>query len=170
MKQNNTILILLPFCFLLFFCHNQKSLLEPEEQFVQIYLKYGFKNELNTFENTYQKDLVLDGAIQVTFWLTETEQTSILEKAIEFNFFSLPDTLEYTSQNDSIAVSLEPNPGVQILRIQYQSKDKTTTWTYPLNPDDSQVTDLMALNNYIISVIESKPEYKKLPPAKGGYL
>ncbi len=168
MNYQKSIFILPLLCFFLLSC--QDSSMEPVNQFVQIYFKYSFKNELNTFENTYKKDLVLDGVIEVKFWLTDEEQNSIFEKAEEFNYFSLPDTFKYISQYDSISVSIEPNSGDQILRIKYKLKDKTTIWTYPLNEHNSQVRDLMKLNSFIISIIESKPEYKKLPPARGGYI
>jgi hypothetical protein len=39
-----------------------------------------FRNELNTYENTYQKDLVEDGVIKVRFWLTAEEQNKILDR------------------------------------------------------------------------------------------
>lgn len=167
MKNQKLIFIVPLLCLFLLSC--QDSSVEPENQFVQIYFKYDFKNELNTFENTYQKDLVLDGVVKVKFWLTAEEQTSILEKANEINYFSLPDTFRYIPQ-DSIAVSINPNPGEQILQIKYQTNYKTIIWTYPLNEDNAQVKDLIELQNFIISIIESRPEYKKLPPRKGGYI
>jgi hypothetical protein len=159
----------LSFMFCLFFFSCQDTPVEPDEQFVQIYFKYDFKNELNTFENTFQKDLVLDGVIKVNFWLTIEEQNKILDKVNELNYYFLPNTLKYIS-HDSIIVSISPNPGEQKLRIKYQSNDKTTVWTYPLNDDNSRVKDLFELNNFIINIIESKPEYKMLPPRRGGYM
>jgi len=164
MKYQKTIFILPLLCLFLLSC--QDSSMEPENQFVQIYFKYGFKNVLNTFENTYEKDLILDGVIKIKFWFTAEEQNGILEKAQEVNYFSIPDTL----QNDSTLVIIDPSPGEQILRIKFQAKDKTTIWTYPLNEDNSQVNDFMKLTNFIRSIIESKPEYKRLPPARGVYL
>ena len=167
MKNSKIILILPLFC--LFFSSCQDSSLEPENQFVQIYFKYDFRNALNTFENTYQKDLILDGTVKVPFWLTAEEQNKIFDKVNQLNYFLLPDTLKYIPQ-DSITLSIEPNPGEQKLRIKYLSNDKTTIWTYPLNDDNPQVKDLIELQNFIITIIESKPEYKRLPPRRGGYL
>jgi hypothetical protein len=152
----------------LIFSSCQDSFVEPEDQFVQIFLKYGFKNKLNTFENTFQKDLVRDGVIKVKFWLTAAEQNKILEKANSVYYFSMPDTFKNVSP-DSIEVHFNPNPGEQTLRIKYQSNDKTTIWTYPLLENNKQLDDLMELRQFIIGIIESKPEYKNLPPANGGY-
>lgn len=159
-------IILLP-CLIFLTCNNIPT--EPEEQFVQIYFKYGYKNILNTFENVYQKDLVLDGIIQVPFWLTEEEQNNILDKANDLYFFSMPDTFDYSSSNDTL-VYISPNPGQQILRIKFEGKDKSTLWKYPVVQNDLQLNNLFKLRKFIINIIESKPEYRKLPPSRGGYL
>ncbi len=147
----------------------QDSPVESEDQFVKIYFKYGFRNELNTFTKTFQKDLIMDGVIKVEFWLTAVEQNSILEKANALNYFTMPDTFKYISW-DSINVSIDPDPGEQILRIQYRSLDKTIIWTYPPVENNGQFNELLELQKFIITIIESKPEYKELPPARGGYV
>jgi hypothetical protein len=153
----------------LLFSACQDSPVESEEQFVKIYFKYGFRNELNTFAKTFQKDLIMDGVIKVEFWLTADEQNNILEKANALNYFAMPDTFKYISQ-DSINVSIDPDPGEQILRIQYRLLDKTIVWTYPPVENNSQFNDLLELQKFIITIIESKPEYKQLPAARGGYM
>ena len=155
------------FSLLLLMCYSCKdSVVEPEPQFVQIFFKYGFNNELNTFNNTYKKDLVLDGSITVTFWLTADEQNRILAKAKEIDFFTLPDTLE----GDTTFVIIDPNPGYQTIRIKNENDDNTVQWIEPLNHNNSNFIKALELYNYIISIIEAKPEYKKLPPSRGGYL
>ena len=111
----------------------------------------------------------MDGVIKVEFWLTATEQNSILEKANSMNYFAMPDTFKNFS-NDSLMITMDPDPGEQILRIQHQSLDKTIVWTYPVLHTNSQLNDLLELQKFIITLIESKPEYKKLSPARGGYL
>lgn len=144
------------------------SITEPDAQFVQIFLKYEFRNELNTFENSYQKDLMMDGVTKVKFWLTTEEQRCILQKVEEVNYFALANTLG-TTQHDSLYYWITPNPGEQILRIKYGSLDKSTVWYYPLDESNPQTARIRGLGNYIVSLIESKPEYKKLPPVRGGY-
>ncbi len=167
MKIIKYLLFLVLFCLFLSSCKD--SSVEPATQFAQIYLKYDFENELNTFDNTFQKDLIMDGVIKIEFFLTAEEQNQILEKAYSINYFSLPDTFKYIPVN-GITLITNPNPGEQVLRIKFQQKDKKIIWTYPLNEDNVEANDLMKLKDFIISIIESKPEYKKLPPAKGGYL
>lgn len=148
-------------------CGNAPTAIDDQQ--VQIYFKYGFNNVLNTFENTYQKDLAADGTIKVKFWLTTEEQNRILEKVNTTGFFSLRDMFMIPG-NDSITIAIHPSPGPQILRIKYLNSDKTTVWTYPLLPDDADFNKLLELEQFIITIIESKKEYKKLPPSRGGYV
>ncbi|OGU75358.1 MAG: hypothetical protein A2V93_09840 [Ignavibacteria bacterium RBG_16_34_14] len=166
-KLLNKFILLHLLCFVFQSCND--SSIEPEEQFVQIYFKYDFRNELNTFDNTYQKDLILDGVIIVPFWLTAEEQNKIIKKANDVNFFSMPDTFNYSS-DDSIAIVIDPNPGEQVLRIKFNGKDKTTIWIFYISQNDPQLNALIELRKNIISITESKPEYKRLPPANGGNL
>ena len=162
MKKSLALTMLLPVIILFYSCN--ESTLEPDTQFVQIFLKYWFKNELNTFNNTYQKDLVLDGTITVPFWLTTDEQNRILSKANEVNFFSLPDTLERDT-----TFTFDPNPGYQTIRIKFEGNDNIVQWIEPLDYNDPSVNKTLELYEYIISIIEAKPEYKNLPPHRGGY-
>jgi hypothetical protein len=141
-----------------------ESIVAPDTQIVQIYFKYSFKNVLNTFENTYQKDLVLDGTITVNFWLTTEEQNQILNKAAAINFFSMPGLFEADS---TVHTSLDPGP--QELKIKYNNEDNTVVWEYPINDNDQQIMNLIELNDLIISIVEAKPEYNKLPQGRGGY-
>lgn len=137
-----------------------------DSQFVQIYFKYAFKNELDTFDKTYQKDLIFDGEIKVYFWLTTEEQNKILQKVNEIRFFDLP---EYFPRVSNIQVM--PDAGEQVLRIKYLQHDKTIIWfSFPLDEDNLELNQLKELASFIQEIIENKPEYKKLPPSNGGYL
>lgn len=144
-----------------------ENIIQPDEQFVNILFKYNFRNELNTFNNTYQKDLVLDGVIKIDFWLSTDEQNQILEKANQYNFFSLPDSILADAP-----VQITPNPG-QFLRIKTDAEDHSILWNIILEEFQSeQYVDFLKvvqLAEFIRSIVESKPEYKKLPPANGGY-
>lgn len=72
---------------LLFLTSYKESTVEPDYQYLQIQFKYNFKDELNIFENYFQKDLVPDGVVRVNFQLTKDEQNKILAKAYGTNFF-----------------------------------------------------------------------------------
>jgi hypothetical protein len=151
-----------------FFC--SKTITEPDPQLLKIHYYYGFGNQLNTFEQTYTKDLVLDGYITVDFWLTEAEQESIRNKLQVVNFFSFPDTLIYQIGSDSIMVSISPDPGWQFLQVADENRDKIVYWRYPFPEGNEFVARLVELKNLIIDIIEAKSEYQALPPPRGGRL
>jgi hypothetical protein len=135
-----------------------------DPQFVQVHFQYGFKNELNTFDGTYQKDLVWDGTIKVPFWLTTNEQNMIVEKALAVKFFAFPDTLHKEQ-----GVVIMPDPSPDFLRLKYENQEKSVVWFFPLDASNPYAQSLRELTDLIRTTIESKPEYKKLPPARGGY-
>lgn len=155
---------------LVLFISCSDSIIEPDPQIVQVFFKYSFNNELNTFDKTYQKDLILDGTIKVSFWLTTEEQNQILNKANELNFFSFPNIFPNIFPNDTSNVLVSPNPGNQILRIKTDNYDHQTKWTVLIDMNNSQAINIKELSSLIISIIEAKPEYKKLPPSRGGYI
>ena len=143
---------------------------EPDPQFILIHLKYGWANELNTFEQTFQKDLVLDGVATTDFWFTTKEQEEILAEVESVNFFSLPDTVGYNLVKDTIALFIQPHPGWQHLRIRHDNQEKIVSW-YDLNIyEDEYSASLSKLVRVVIEIIELKPAYQALPPAKGGYV
>ena len=144
-------------------CNNNIN--APEFKIIDIQFRYGFNNELNTFEGTYQKDLIMDGTVVTEFSLTTAEQKSILAELQSNGFFELPDTVKAMPM-----IAFEPNPGIQYLRAKHGEKDKTVSWFYPLPQNDANSERINSLTGFLIEVIESKPEYKALPPARGGYL
>ena len=134
-----------------------------DEQSVQIYLHYGYHDEINTFDETLQKDLVPD-TVRIPFRFTKREQEIILTTAERFSFFSFPDTV-FKEPN----VDMFPDHGPQSLRIRVGNKDKTIVWFEPHDKRFKYYPLLLELKNLIIDIVESKPEYKALPPTKGGY-
>lgn len=149
---------------LLFGCCALRSDKTPDEQFVQIYLHYGFGDEINTFQQTLQKDLV-PGTVTIPFSFTKREQEIILTNAERFRFFNFPDTVN--RQTDE---TIQPDAGAQTLRIRVGDKDKTIVWFEPHDRRFKYYPLLIELRNLILDIVVSKPEYKALPPAKGGYM
>ncbi len=166
--KKHLLLLLMQLSLCLIFVGCSKTITQPDPQLLKIHFYYGFGNELNTIEQTYTKDLVMDGYITVAFWLTEAEQERISNKLDAVDFFSFPDTLIYQMGPDSIMVSIHPDPGWQFLRVADENRDKIVYWRYPLPDENEFVPRLVELKNMIIDIIETKPEYKKLPPSRGG--
>jgi hypothetical protein len=162
--------LLLSISFIVLFTMScSKSSNAPEQttdlQTVKVNLQYGFADELNTFTQTYQKDLVADGTVTVPFWLTSAEQEVILRKVQEVGFFSFPDTIHKQS-----GVFLSPDPSPDLLRVKTDNLDKTVVWFYPLDPNDSHSRLILELRDVITQVVQAKSEYKGLPAARGARL
>ena len=141
-----------------------------DEQLVKVHFRYGFMNELNTFEKYYQKDLVMDGVAVTEFWFTTEDQEEILAEAERYGFFELPDTIRIRPTGDSVAIRILPDPGHQFLRIYYEEQDHTVHWTYPLLDDTVHVPRLRGITDFLIQLIESNPAWQALPPVHGGYI
>jgi hypothetical protein len=136
-----------------------------DPQFVEIYLQHGFLDELNTFGGTLTKDLVMDGSITVAFWLSTEEQQTILERAEQMSFFSLPDTFPAEA-----GVSINPDPSPDKLRIRSGNRDHTVVWSYPRDPGDTLSAIPRQLSEFIFSIVRQTPTYKALPQPRGGWI
>jgi len=131
-----------------------------DPQYVKIYFKYFFRNSVDTFNGTLTKDLAADGTITVPFWLTTEQQDSILVEVVRSDFYDLPDTLFGNPH-----IHLEPDPGVQALRIEVDGRAHQVVWY-----TTSSNQQILRLSQFIRDLVHSTPEYKNLPPARGGYL
>ena len=149
-------------------CNEQPT--ATEDDLPKVHLYYGWGNELDTFAGTYQKDLVMDGYKKIPFELTDEELNRIVDKANAVGFFDFPDSITYDPTVDSLAMNIVPTPPPQFLRIQYDGKDHTVIWIYPLPAHNSTLEKLFELRDLIIQIIEAKPEYKALPPPRGARL
>ena len=134
-----------------------------DEQLVKIHLQFGFVDELNTFEGTFTKDLVMDGLITVEFWLSKEDQESIIQLAQELSFFSLPNTIPMKP-----GVGMEPNPSPDSLRIKFEDMDKTVVWSYPNDSENTDYKKVIELSEHIMSIVKESETYKLLPEARGG--
>ena len=139
-----------------------------ERQF-DILFRYGIsaRNELNTFDGTFTKDLILDSTRTTSFVLSETELDSIAEDLSAADIFSYPDT--FVVQTGDTAVFITPHQ-TYILKIRQGNTWKEVYWEDSLIAPDPRAGRLRQTFNAIRALVESKPEYKKLPPARGGYL
>lgn len=138
---------------------------KPDEQFVKLLFRYGFGDTLDTFKGTYTKDLILDGSITVPFWLTKAEQDSVLTQLEQADFFNLPDTIPSLQ-----GVVVQPDPGLQLLRVQLEGRIKTVVWFSPIDQELKAGQRILRLFKSIETIIQAKPEYKTLPPTRGGYI
>jgi hypothetical protein len=165
MKRKGLILIV---ALLIVSCSDSGT--SPENRDFDLKFSYGIdaKNVINTFQNTYTKDLILDGTATVTFILSHYEIQQISAKMLEINFYNYPDT--FVVATDSIV-------GVMTLYVTCDYEVKRKSIFKRLHWDDfilgmiedSAAIKLRELNELIRNIIESKPEYLQLPPVRGGY-
>ena len=133
--------------------------------------KYGVgaRNELNTFEGTYTKDMIGDPSITVPLSLTEEELNKIYRKMVEIDFFSYPERFSVPVPPGGITGMVTPYSGYYF-EVAYDSKIKQLWWDDEITNENIKADKLRKLSQLIRDIIESKDEYKQLPPAKGGYL
>jgi hypothetical protein len=153
---------------LLIACSDQG--MSPEDREFNLRFRYGVtaKNDLNTFRNSYTKDLILDGTATVSLRLSDVELDQIKKKMLEIDFFSYPDTF--------VAVPIGPGVGLFTPHMTYEFEVKSNTsikrlhWDDQIVENDSRTISLRELIVLIRNIIESRPEYRQLPSARGGYI
>jgi hypothetical protein len=136
-----------------------------DPQRVTVFFKYGFRDQVDTFNGTLTKDLVANGTVTVPFGFTPAEQDSLLSALAHAGFFDLPDTL-YPMAN----VAVSPNPGYQLLRVQFEGTTKSLVWMEVLNASDPRTGRVQQLWARLQNLVESTDTYRRLPPAEGAYL
>jgi hypothetical protein len=133
--------------------------------------KYGvtLRNELDTFNGTYTKDMILAPLITINLRLTGEELNQILAKMEEIDFFSYPDVFEVEVPPGGTVTVVTPY-NKYYFKVRYGSDTKELRWDDEIRNPDEQANRLRELVNLIRSIIESKEEHKSLPEPKGGYL
>jgi len=150
------------------FLGNLVSPYDSSKNPVNIVFKYGYdyRNELNTFNGTFTKDLVIDGTATTRLVLSLQELNQIHKKLTDIGFYEYPETF--------------PSAGVvtpradYYLKVQKGSAIKEVTWCsdsfIDANTSSQQVeSNLHELCDLMTNMIEGKLEYKLLPPANGAY-
>jgi len=123
--------------------------------------KYGVgaKNELNTFNQTFTKDMIIDPSITTKFNLTEKELSDVYRKIVDLGIFK--KDWKFLEKNMSITPCSS-----YYLKIQINSEQRELSFD---NCHGELSGKLQKFKDYIIKIIEAKEEYKKLPTPTGGY-
>ena len=132
----------------------------------ELLFKYGVgaKNELDTFNGTYTKDMVIDPSITINLTLTVEEKWQIMNKIYPIDFFNLPSSFPInphmwkTPQTD------------YFLKVQNGTQTNEVYWNDNSILEDSVEKNLNQLVIYLIEIIENKAVYKALPTPTAGYL
>ena len=137
---------------------------------INMIFKYGVgaKNILNTFDCTYEKDMILDPSITTSLHLESEELDSIYQKMQQIDFFNYPDTFNVKFTGDVIG-ERAPFPTFDFF-VETETIQKRLYWEDKITNPDQKADKLGEVVRFIIGIIISKEVYKELPPAKGGYI
>ena len=141
------------------------------ESAFSLIFRYGVtaRNELNTFEGTFTKDMVSDPSITVDLSLSEEEMDSIYQKMVEIDFFDYPDEFSVPTHPDGLVHIVTPYSSYYF-KVKYGSKIKELWWEDEIKNENVEADRLRELIKLIRDIIESKEEYQKLPKPTSGYL
>jgi len=132
----------------------------------------GAKNELNTFQGTYTKDMILAPPITINLHLAPDEMYIISKKMIEIDFFIYPEDFKIVVPEGESYGLVHPTSSYYF-KVEYQSEVKELTWDnkdFAIFYKDEEADKLRELIKLIINIIEARKEYQKLPPPAGGYM
>ncbi|MHC5036090.1 MAG: hypothetical protein ACYTHM_02140 [Planctomycetota bacterium] len=135
-------------------------------------LKYGVeaRNEIDSFEGTVVKDLVV-GTAETKLKLDEEEMARIFEKIQAVDIFSYPRQFKppYKDNPDpDKGVEVEPHEEYYFM-VRFQGKEKEIVWKDINQSKSKKAVRLREVFKYIDEIIRSKEAYKKLPGLKGSY-
>ena len=134
--------------------------------------KYGVTagNILDTFQNTFTKDMITDPSITVALNLTQEEKDLIYRKMVEIGFLDFPADF-----NDRIPADLKTTqfvtPGLRYyFKMQVGQTVKELNWDAGRIYQDQMSKDMESLIKLIIQIIESKDEYQVIPQPTSAYI
>lgn len=126
--------------------------------------KYGIegKNVLNTFEGTFTKDLISHGTITVPLKLTDRELSTVYDQLKVLRIMDYPDTFDEGYCTPHLTYDLT---------VRIDGKTKKIKWDEGFGgmSKSKEAQRLKELVDSASKMVENKEEYKKLPPAIGGY-
>jgi hypothetical protein len=143
-----------------FITQQQKT--NPQATDFNMIFKYGVfsGNELNTFTQTYTKDMITGPKATIKLKLTDDELASIYQKLNDL------DLLNESTEPIKGEGGVTPCWG-GYLKAQVNSKLKELSWN---NCEGGYSKKFDQFTDYVIQIIESKEEYKRLPIPRGGYM
>lgn len=132
------------------------------------------KNQIDTFKGTFTKDIVSPSKPNPTVQLrlTAGELGRLYSELASMHILDYPSQLpppEDRVAKNGTAVVVMPSESYT-LRIKAAGVEKVITWDDNANLMTSEAKALRTWFRELENIIQSKPEYKAMPPAQGGYL
>ena len=147
------------------FGNNESTLPDTRPADFNFVLNYGVlaKNQIDTYQGTYTKDLILDGTATTALALSDQEMAEIYAKMRAIDIMSYPDVFKPASD-----IHMMPFQSYS-LTITANGANKSITWDDESNSNSPQATRLRELFTRIHEIVITKDAYKNLPEASGGY-
>lgn len=121
------------------------------------------KNGLNTIKGEYTKDMVIDPSITINLILSNEEMNSIYLDMKKINILNYPEN--FNPKSSMIQTPFQ----TYSIKIVIDGKEKNIYWKDENVSKTKEAIKLRELFKKIEAIIINKEEYKKLPPANGGY-
>lgn len=130
-------------------------------------VRFGYgtvnKNEINTFQDTVTKDLIMNGTATAQITLSKEEMRSIYIKMREINIMGEKELGAANQTCERVPYSED------IWEVNINGETKTLTWTDRYCAQTSDMEQLLELRDFVEQIVKTKEEYKKLPESEGGY-
>ncbi|MDQ0878854.1 hypothetical protein QFZ77_007513 [Paenibacillus sp. V4I3] len=130
-------------------------------------VRFGYgeitKNEINTYQDTVTKDLIMNGDITAKITFTLEEMRSIYENMREINIMGTKELVPTNKNCSSIPYNEDS------WKISVDGETKTFTWSDKNCDVTSDAKQLLGLRTFIQHIVAGKDSYKELPKAEGGY-
>lgn len=121
------------------------------------------KNEINTFNGTVTKDLVVKGTAQAELVFTDSELADIYARLRTINIYRELN-LEPDSRN-----CVQTPFDEEHWRIRLDGEERSFYWDEENCEITADAKLMKELRSYIFELVKSKPAYLELPEAVGGY-
>src|SRR6266566_2317383 len=119
---------------------------EPKKGLIDVKVHYTYpgKNELNTFDGFYKKEIEKGRYAQTKIKLDPGQQLLVLNKAFVLKFYQMPDSFTHKGEGAS--------SDKHLLRIQADTLDRTVYWNGSIDNLQPTKFQLKELVQYIDSI------------------
>lgn len=133
-------------------------------------VRYGYgqgnKNEVNTYDGTVTKDLVVKGTAQASLTLSESEMRDIYGRMKAIDIWAKKELA--VSDNSNNACRQTPF-SEDAWKVTMAGRTIALGWSSERCELTEDAKELEALRKYVHQLVEGKEAYKLLPAAEGGY-
>jgi hypothetical protein len=120
---------------------------------------------LDTFENTFTKDMILaeDPDVTIPLPLTDEEMGIIFEEMVFIDFWDYPEQFSIPIPEEGLVQQIEPSSTYRFT-VRSGGETKVVEWNDEIvSPSTVEADNLRALIGVIRQILESRPEIQGLP-------